>query len=150
MQSTQLRLPGLSVETLPLRLVLNSQMKSFIGTTNMMPVRPSGEMGGVEQHRLHARKRVGHLGRNLCCAKSPVNCLAEDCNCPSSPVCCAFLQDPLKNVRFNLMLPFSPITGWLSSLLLINIWSQTAVTATIKLIPVCCILLFSVFYLLFR
>ena len=91
MQSTQQRLPGLSIGTLPLDLLLNSQMKSFIGTVNTMLVRPSGEMGGVEQHRLHVGKRVGHLGRNLYCAKSPVNCLAKGCNCPSSPVCCAFL-----------------------------------------------------------
>lgn len=75
-----------------------------------MPVRPSGETGGVEQHRLHARKRVGHLGRDLCCAKSPVNCLAEGCNCPS-PVCCASSKEPMKNVRFNLMLPLSPTTN---------------------------------------
>lgn len=60
-------------------------MKSFIGTTNRMPVRTSGETGGVEQHRLHVRRRAGHLGRDLCCAKSPVNCLAKGCNCPSPP-----------------------------------------------------------------
>lgn len=78
MWSTQQRLPGLSVEVLHLNLLLSNQMKSFIGTTNMMPVRSSGETGGVEHHRLQMRERVGQLGKNICLAKSPVNCLAED------------------------------------------------------------------------
>lgn len=64
----------------------NSQMKSFIGTTNTTPVRPSGETEGVEQHRICVKMRVGHLERNLYCAKLPVNRLAVGCNCPF-PVC---------------------------------------------------------------
>lgn len=65
-------------------------------------------MGGVEQHRLHLRKRVGHLGRNAHPAKSPVNCLAKACNCPSS-VC--FLMEAKENEKYNLMVTFGPIAN---------------------------------------
>lgn len=62
---------------------LNSQMKSFIGTANMMPARPPGGKGGAEQHRPHLRKRAGHMGRNLSCAKWLDNALATGRDWPS-------------------------------------------------------------------
>lgn len=77
-------------------------MKSLIGTTNTTPARPSARSGGVERHRLHMTNRVGHLGRNLRCAKSPVNCLAEGCNCPSSPICSALLWSQWKMLNSTL------------------------------------------------
>lgn len=50
-----------------------------------MPVKPWEEREGVEQHRLGAGKRVGHLGRSLRCAKSPVNWLAWGLQLSFSP-----------------------------------------------------------------
>lgn len=65
-------------------LFRNRQMKSFIGTANMMPARAPGEKGGAEQHRPRLRKRAGHMGRKLSCAKSLDNCLATGRAWPSS------------------------------------------------------------------
>lgn len=62
---------------------LNSQMKSFTGTANMMPTRPPGGKGGAEQHRPHLRKRAGHMGRNLSRAKSLDKGLATGHDWPS-------------------------------------------------------------------
>lgn len=67
-----------------LSVSLNSQMKSFIGTANMMPARAPGGRGGAEQHRPRLRKRAGRMGRNLSCAKSLDNCLETGRAWPSS------------------------------------------------------------------
>lgn len=66
-------------------------MKSFIGTVDMMPVRAPGGKGGAEQHRPDLRKRAGHMGRVLSCAKSLDNCLATGCAWPSSSSLLKFL-----------------------------------------------------------
>lgn len=77
---------------------LNSQMKSFIGTANMMPARPPGGKGGAEQHRPHLRKRAGLMGRNLSCAKWLDNALATGHDWPSFPGSLRLLVSLLRTV----------------------------------------------------
>lgn len=110
MHSTQQRLPRLSVRTLPLHLLLNSQMKSFIGTTNTIPARPSGEMGGVEQHSFMQGKGRDAWEEISSVPNHRLIAWQRAATVPLLFFCCAVLQEPVKYVRFSLMLPFSPTT----------------------------------------